>query len=235
VLILEGWGLTETTAATCVNRPERFRFGTVGLPVPGVELRIAPDGEILVRGAPVMREYHRKPEATAEALDAEGWFHTGDVGVLEDGFLRITDRKKDLIVTSLGKNVAPQAIENALKAETPLISQVMVYGDRRPYLVALITLAEDTVTPWARERGITFSGVADLARHEQVRAAIQRAVDAVNGRHAPFESVRRFHVVESDFTQQNGQLTPTMKVKRKAAAEAYAAQIASLYEGHSAS
>jgi long-chain acyl-CoA synthetase len=232
VLILEGWGLTETTAATCVNRPGGFRFGTVGSAVPGIEIRIAQDGEILVRGAAVMREYYKKPEATAEALDAEGWFHTGDVGVIEDAFLRITDRKKDLIVTSVGKNVAPQALENALKAQTPLISQVMVYGDRRPYLVALITLSEEAVVPWARDRGVSFSATADLARSEPVRAAVQAAVDAVNGRNAAFEHVRRFHIVERDFTQEAGELTPTLKVKRKVAEKTFAAELARLYEGH---
>jgi len=232
VLILEGWGLTETTAATCVNRPDRFRFGTVGPAVPGIELKIAADGEILVRGRPVMREYHHKPEATAEALDAEGWFHTGDIGVIEDGFLRITDRKKDLIVTSVGKNVAPQILENALKAACPLVSQVMVHGDQRPYLVALVTLNEEAAAPWARARGVAFEQPADLARNDKVRAAIQAAVDVLNGRLAPYENIRRFHLMERDFSQEAGELTPTLKVKRKFATEKYSAELARMYEGH---
>lgn len=150
VLVLEAWGLTETTAGTTINRVDRYDFGVVGQAVPGTELRIASDGEILVRSGAVMREYWRKPEATAEVIDSEGWFHTGDIGTLNDGVLRITDRKKDIIVNAGGKNIAPQNLENKLKA-TPFISQAMVVGDRRPYLVALITLNEESVQKWAAQ------------------------------------------------------------------------------------
>jgi len=230
ILILEGWGLTETTAGTCFNRPERFRFGTVGPAVPGIELKVAVDGEVLVRGGSVMREYHGKPEATAEAIDAEGWFRTGDIGTIEDGFLRITDRKKDILVTSGGKNIAPQNLENALKAASPLLSQVMVYGDKRPYLVALVTLAEESVVPWARERGITFGMTADLARCDEVRTAIQEAVDGLNSRVANYETIKRFHIVERDFSQETGELTPTMKVKRKFTSQKYARELAAMYD-----
>ena len=153
VLILEGYGLTETTAGSCVNRPEKYAFGSVGVPVPGLEVKIADDGEILIRGGSVMKEYYNKPEATREAIDTEGWFHTGDIGVIEDGIVRITDRKKDIIVNAGGKNIAPQNLENALKA-TPYISQVMVHGDKRPYLVALVTLNEENVAKWARDNGV---------------------------------------------------------------------------------
>jgi len=231
ILICEGWGLTETTAATCVNRPDRFRFGTVGPAVPEIELSIAADGEILVRGKPVMREYYKRPEATAEAIDGQGWFHTGDIGVIEDGFLRITDRKKDLIVTSVGKNIAPQNIENALKASCPLISQVMVHGDQRPYVVALVTLAEDAVVPWAKQRGIAFADPSDLANDAEVRAAVQAAVDQLNTRLANYESIKRFHVAARDFTQESGELTPTLKVKRKFTTQKFAAELAAMYDG----
>ena len=157
ILVLEGYGLTETSAATFVNRPTRFKFGTVGLPVPGTEVKIAADGEILIRSRGVLRGYYNRPEDTAEALEPDGWFHTGDIGVLDaDGFLKITDRKKDIIVTAGGKNIAPQNIENRLKAGCRYISQVVMLGDRRPFCVAFITINEEMVGKWAAERGITY-------------------------------------------------------------------------------
>jgi long-chain acyl-CoA synthetase len=220
VLILEGWGLTETTAGSCINRPDRYAFGTVGAPVPGMEVKIAPDGEILLRGGSVMKEYYNKPEATAEVIDAEGWFHTGDIGVFEDGMVKITDRKKDIIVNAGGKNIAPQNLENALKA-TPYISQVMVHGDKRPYLVALITLNEENVTKWARDAGIAFATAAELAKHDRVRGLIQKYVDDLNAREPSYSSIKKFTILPQDFSQETGELTPTLKVKRKFTSEKF--------------
>jgi long-chain acyl-CoA synthetase len=213
ILILEGYGLTETTAATHVNRPNDYRFGTVGKALAGVAVRIAADGEILVRGGNVLREYWGKPDATREAIDADGWFHTGDIGVVEDGFLRITDRKKDLIVTAGGKNVAPQNLENALKARCPLVSQVAVIGDQRPYLVALITLTEEAA-----------------AQGEGARAAVQAAVDELNRSLASYETLKKIAILDRDFSPETGELTPTLKVKRKVVAEKHRDRIAALYE-----
>jgi long-chain acyl-CoA synthetase len=218
ILILEGWGLTETTAGTCINRPEKYAFGSVGPVVPGIELKIADDGEILVRGGSVMKEYYGKPEATREAIDPEGWFHTGDIGVVENGILRITDRKKDIIVNAGGKNIAPQNLENALKA-TPYISQVMVHGDKRPYLVALITLNEENIAKWAHDNGVQFSSTADLAKDPKVRGLIQKYVDDLNAREPSYSSIKKFAILPQDFSQDTGELTPTLKVKRKFTSE----------------
>ena len=229
LLILEGYGLTETTAASHVNRIEQYRFGTVGPAMDVVESKIADDGEVLVRGPSVFKRYHNNPAATAEAIDAEGWFHTGDIGVVEDGFLRITDRKKDLIVLAAGKKVAPQILENALKARTTLISQALVFGDRRSYCVALLTLGEDAVKRY---------GEGDNARaavHPQVLATLKGEVDALNGTLASFETIKRFAVLPEDFTEANGQLTPSLKVKRKVAVDRHRAVIDGLYAGASSS
>jgi long-chain acyl-CoA synthetase len=220
VLVLEGWGLTETTAGTCVNRPEKYAFGTVGPAVPGIEIKIADDGEILVRGGSVMKEYYNKPDATREAIDAEGWFHTGDIGVVDNGVLKITDRKKDIIVNAGGKNIAPQNLENALKA-TPYISQVMVHGDKRPYLVALITLNEENIAKWARDQGIGFSAVAELADKPEVRALVQQYVDELNAKEPSYSSIKKFAILPQDFAQETGELTPTLKVKRKFTSDKY--------------
>jgi long-chain acyl-CoA synthetase len=220
ILILEGWGLTETTAGTCVNRPEKYAFGTVGQAVPGVELKIAPDGEILVRGGSVMKEYWGKPEATREAIDAEGYFHTGDIGVIEEGMLKITDRKKDIIVNAGGKNIAPQNLENALKA-TPYISQVMVHGDKRPYLVALVTLNEENILKWAEASGVGRRRVPELAEDERVRSLIQGYIDALNAKEPSYSSIKKFVILPADFSQESGELTPTLKVKRKFTSEKF--------------
>ena len=175
LLILEGYGLTETTAAAFLNRLDRYRFGTVGPGAGRGRGKIADDGEILMRGPSVFKRYHNNPAATAEAIDSDGWFHSGDIGHLEDGFLRITDRKKDLIVLAGGKKVAPQMLENALKARCPLVSQVLVYGDRKPYCVALVTLAEEAVKKYGD------GDAAKAAASPELKAAIKQAVDAVNG------------------------------------------------------
>jgi len=228
VLILEGWGLTETLAGTAVNRLDKYAFGTVGAPIPGVEIRIADDGEILVRGGSVMKEYFNRPEATREVIDAEGWFHTGDIGQMVDGLLQITDRKKDIIVNAGGKNIAPQNLENALKA-TPYISQVMVHGDKKPYLVALITLNEENVAAWAREHHVSFSSPAELAKTDQVRRLIARAIDELNAHQPSYSSIKKFALLPADFSQESGELTPTLKVKRKFTYEKYKDLIEGLY------
>ena len=174
ILILEGYGLTETSAGSFFNRPEHYKFGSVGLPVPGLEVKIAEDGEILLRGRSVMKGYYNLPEDTAEALEPDGWFHTGDIGQLDaDGFLTITDRKKDILVTAGGKNIAPQNIEGQLKASCPYVSQVVMLGDRRPFCVALITLNEETTGKWAREHGIDYKDYADLASRPEVRRRLE--------------------------------------------------------------
>lgn len=223
LLILEGYGLTETVGAAFVNRLERYRFGTVGPALDVVECKIAEDGEILMRGASVFKRYWNNAPATAEGLDSEGWFHSGDIGVLEDGFLRITDRKKDLIVTANGKKVAPQMLENALKMRSKLVSQVMAFGDKRPYCVALVTLNEDAIKQYGGGDPIKAAASAD------VRAALQADIDAVNANLASFESIKAFAVLPGDFTEASGELTPSMKVKRKVVIDRYARFIEELY------
>ena len=229
ILILEGYGLTECCPVLTANDLENFKFGTVGRPVPGVELRIASDGEILARGPNIAKGYFKKPEATAEVFDPDGWFHTGDVGMLDrDGFLTITDRKKDLIVTAGGINVAPQNVENALKAH-PLISQAMVYGDRRPYPVALIALNLEEVSAWAKEHGLETPDPAALAQHEEVRTIVARIIEEKNATLPTYAQMKKFAIVPIDFTQEGGELTPTLKVKRKVVADKYRELIESLY------
>ncbi len=224
--ILEGWGLTETSAGTCVNHPGKNRIGTVGPPVPGTEIRIAEDGEILVKGGGVMKEYYRDPAATAEVLH-DGWLATGDIGLLDEtGCLVITDRKKDIIVTSGGKNVAPQNLENELKTE-PLVSQVMVHGDRRKFLSALVTLNEESARKWAGEHGVPPG--APLHDQPAVVARIQQAVDALNAKQASYARIKRFAILPKDFSQETGELTPTLKVKRKIVTQRYQALLDAFY------
>jgi long-chain acyl-CoA synthetase len=227
--ILEGYGLTETIAVTSVNLPGQNKLGTVGRPFPGVEVKIASDGEILERGRNIMRGYLGMPEATAEAIDGDGWYHTGDIGELDaDGYLRITDRKKDLIKTSGGKYIAPQAIENALKTMSEVISQVVVIGDRRKYVSVLITVVE------AEAKKVSgAASFAEAARSEAVRAKVQEAVDKLNATLPSYETIKRFTILERDFSQETGELTPTLKVKRKAATQMYKAQIDAMYDGES--
>jgi long-chain acyl-CoA synthetase len=230
VLVLEGYGLTETCPVLTFNRPDRFRFGSVGQALAGVELRIAEDGEILARGPNIAtRGYWEQPEATAAVFEPDGWFHTGDIGRLdEDGFLFITDRKKDLIVTAGGMNVAPQNIENLLKAD-PFISQVMIYGDRRPYPVALITLNADELGKFARGEGILTPDPGILAQHPKVVERIARTVEEKNSQLQSYARIKKFVILPEDFTQENGQLTPTLKVKRKVVAETYHDRLEELY------
>ena len=229
--ILEGYGLTETTPSLTVNQPERFKLGTVGLPLDCCELRIAPDGEILARGANIALGYHRRPEATAESWDREGWFHTGDIGEFDaDGFLRITDRKKDLIKTSGGKYVAPQKIENLLKLQ-PHVSQAVVIGDNRKYCTALITLEQEEVAHWASAQGLRCASPEETAAHPRVRALIEGEVAAVNKELASYESIKYFRILPRDLSTETGELTPSLKVKRKVMAERYRQQIEEMYAG----
>jgi long-chain acyl-CoA synthetase len=229
ILILEGYGLTETTPILAANRPDAYRFGTVGQAIPRVTLRIADDGEILARGPNVAQGYYKRPDATREAWDSEGWFHTGDIGEIDaDGFLRITDRKKDLIKTSGGKYVAPQNVENLLKTQ-PHISQAVLVGDNRKYCVALLTLDLDEVQRWARPHGIAAEDPAQLARHPKIVELIASEVEAVNRRLASYESVKYHRIVAHDFTQETGELTPSLKVKRKFVNQKYGDLIEEMY------
>jgi len=229
VLILEGYGLTETCSPTTVNRLERYKFGTVGKALPGTEIRIAEDGEILVRGPHIFREYFNDPAATREAIEPDGWFHTGDIGALdEEGFLRITDRKKDIIVTSGGKNIAPQNLENLLKNDR-YVSQAFVYGDRKKHLTALLTLAPEEIVPWAARQGIPDRSVEALAKHPEVLQLMRERVDEINRGLASFEQVKKFALLGTDFSQETGELTPTLKVRRKVVVEKYGRILDDLY------
>ncbi len=228
--VLEGYGLTETTPILTCNLPGRTRIGTVGLPLPGVTLKLAEDGEILAKGPNVAVGYYRRPQETAESWDSEGWFHTGDIGTFEDGFLRITDRKKELIKTAGGKYVAPQKIENMLKSR-PLISQAVVIGDRLKYCVALIALDPDAGRAWAKNHGIAADSPEALAANERIVAAVAREVDHVNQRLASYESIKYFRLLPCELSVENGELTPSLKLKRKVIAEKYSDLVADLARG----
>jgi long-chain acyl-CoA synthetase len=228
VPVLEGYGMTETAAVGTVSTPDRFRLGTVGVAAPTVSVRVADDGEILMAGPHVFVGYWNNPEATAESI-VDGWVHTGDLGTIDaDGFVTITGRKKDIIITSGGKNIAPANLENDLR-QSRWISQAIVVGDRRPYIVALVTLDPDEIVPWARERGLPEDPAA-LVAHPEVVALVQGVVDAVNARYARVEQIKRFAILPRDLTQQDGELTPTLKVKRKIVHANHADAIAALYE-----
>ena len=228
IRISEGYGLTECTTACSTNRPNVYRFGSVGQPLPGFEIRIAGDGEIEVRSETVFQGYYKDPEATAAVLGADGWLKTGDVGHLDqDGFLFITDRKKDILVTAGGKNVAPQNIENDLKT-SKYVSQALVVGDARPYVSALITLDPVEIERWAGEQGIA-ADVSTLAHDERVHTLLQGVVDDVNKERSRFEQVKRFAILPRDFTMDAGEITPTLKVRRRAVQEHFAAEIEALY------
>ena len=230
ILILEGYGLTETCPALTFNRPSRFKFGSVGQALTGVELKIAADGEILARGPNIAtRGYYKQPQATAEVFEPSGWFHTGDIGrVDDDGFLFITDRKKDLIVTAGGMNIAPQNIENLLKAD-PFISQALVHGDKRPYPVALITLNPDELGKFAREQGILTTDPAVMVKHPKIVERVGRTVEEKNTQLQSYAKIKKFTILPIDFTQEGGELTPTLKVKRKVVSEKYQAALEELY------
>jgi len=228
IRILEGYGLTECTTAASTNRPGRYRFGTVGPALPGFEVRVADDGEILIRSETVFQGYFKDPEATAAVLGPDGWLKTGDIGQVDaDGFISITDRKKDILVTAGGKNVAPQNIENDLKT-WKYVSQALVVGDRRPYVAALITLDEAEILKWAAERGIE-GDLDSLSRDEQVRELIQAVVDETNRERSRFEQVKRFALMPRDFTMEEGEVTPTLKLRRRAVSEHFEHEIEELY------
>lgn len=229
ILILEGYGLTETSAFSLVNRPDAYRFGTVGKPADGTEVKIATDGEILIKGPGVMRGYVNMPAETAATLGPDGWLRTGDIGELDDGFLRITDRKKDLIKTSGGKYVAPQHIESLFKAVCPYASQVVVHGDRRNYVTALITLDADALNTWAEHQGKSGRSYEDLVESPEVQAMVQGYVDELNTRLARWETVKRFEILSHDLTVEDGDLTPSLKVKRRAVEQKYADLLDAMY------
>ncbi|MBV9800868.1 MAG: long-chain fatty acid--CoA ligase [Solirubrobacterales bacterium] len=227
VPVLEGWGMTESMGIGTVGTLEHFKFGTVGRAVPGVEVQIASDGEILMRGPHIFREYWRNPEATAETL-VDGWLHTGDLGELdEEGYLRITGRKKDIIITAGGKNLTPANLENDLK-QSRFISQAVMYGDRRPYPVVLITLDPEEIGPWAKEKGLP-EDVATLADNQVVRDMIQPELDRANSNYAQVEQIKKFAILDHDLSVETGELTPSLKVKRNVIYERYADLFDSLY------
>jgi long-chain acyl-CoA synthetase len=230
VRILEGYGLTECTTAATTNTPERWRFGTVGPALPGFELELADDGELLIRSETVFAGYYKEPDATAEVLDADGWLHSGDIAEIdEDGFVSITDRKKDILVTAGGKNIAPQNLENDLK-RSRYVSQALVVGDRKPYPAALITLDPAEIAKWAAEHGVE-PDVAAVGADERVRELVQGVVDDVNAHRSRYEQIKRFAILSRDFTMDDGEVTPTLKLRRRVVLEHFADEVESLYDG----
>ncbi|MBX3133811.1 MAG: long-chain fatty acid--CoA ligase [Gemmatimonadaceae bacterium] len=230
LVILEGYGLTETSPVIAVNTPGAFRIGSVGKPAQGVEVKIAGDGEILTRGPHVMKGYYNRPDATAEVIDADGWFHTGDVGVLEDGFLRITDRKKDIIVTAGGKNIAPQPIENRIK-ESKYVSQAVMIGDKRKFPIVLIVPNWDNLEKWAALKNIIWTDRKQLIAMPTIQAKMDKEVRKTIEGLASFETPKKIGLLEHDFSIERGELTPKLSVKRKVIDTQYKALIDSLYEG----
>jgi long-chain acyl-CoA synthetase len=231
VVVYEGYGLTETTAAAAVNHEHAIRIGTVGRPLPGVEAAIADDGEVLIRGGVVMRGYWRNEQATKEAVDPEGWFHTGDIGELDDeGFLRITGRKKEILVTAGGKNVAPAVLEDRLRAHA-LISQCIVVGDQRPFIGALITLDEEALPAWleSRRKPATTS-IEDLRADPDLKAELDAAVADANRAVSHAEAIKKYRVLGTDFTEENGMLTPSLKLKRAVVLKEFGDEVEALYQ-----
>ena len=229
--ILEGYGLTESSAAAAVNLPGDTRIGTVGPALPGSEFRIADDGEIMLRGGGVMRGYHNNPDATTQMLTDDGWMHTGDIGeLLQDGYLRVTDRKKDLIKTSGGKYVAPQKVEVIFSAECPWAGHIVVHGEGRKFVSALITLDPEMITEWAAEHGLAGKTQEELALEPAVRQLIQGHIDSLNGQLERWETIKKFVILPHDLTVEDGELTPSMKVRRKIVEQKYLADLDALYE-----
>jgi long-chain acyl-CoA synthetase len=230
ILLVEGYGLTECTTAASTNTHEAYRFGTVGRPLPGTEVKLAEDGELLIRSETVFQGYLKDPDATAEVLGEDGWLRSGDIAEIDsDGFIKITDRKKDIIVTAGGKNVAPQNLENDLKG-SKYVSQAMVVGDRQPYIAALITLDPEALPAWAAERGLP-ADLESLAAHAEVRELVQGVVDTINADRSRYEQIKRFTILPRDFTMDNDELTPTLKLKRRVVSDHFAAELDELYAG----
>ncbi len=231
IVVVEGYGSTETSAVASVNVPNKPRFGTVGPALPGSEFRIAEDGEVLLKGPGVMRGYHKDPEQTAEVLDADGWFHTGDIGELDaDGYLRITDRKKDLMKTSGGKYVAPQKVEGALVAAIPFVSQAVIVGDGRKYISALLTLDADNAQRWAEAHGMAGASYDEIVRSEKIREAVEPLVANANATLERWETVKKFTILPHEFSVDEGDVTPSMKIRRSAIASRFADEIDAMYE-----
>jgi long-chain acyl-CoA synthetase len=227
VLVLEGWGMTETSTAATISTPDDFKVGTIGKPFPGCEVKIADDGEILVKGPNVFQGYHKNQEATAETI-VDGWLHTGDIGEVDsEGFIKITGRKKDIIITAGGKNITPANLEAEIKQQ-PLVSQCVVVGDRRPYLVALVTLDPEEAIKYAQENGLP-EDPAELARNPDIKAAIEAHVEKINQNFARVEQVKKIAILPQDLSQESGELTPTLKVKRAVVAQKHEDAIEQLY------
>ncbi|MGW2396550.1 AMP-dependent synthetase/ligase [Kitasatospora sp. NPDC001664] len=231
VPVLEGYGLTETSAGSTVNRAEDFRVGTVGVPLPGTEVRIAEDGEILLKGPGIMRGYHDLPEQTAEVLEADGWFHTGDIGEIENGYLRITDRKKDMFKTSGGKYVAPSEVEGKFKAVCPFVSNILVIGNGRNFCTALIGLDETVIMPWAAEHGLAGKSYAEVVASPEVHALIDGFVQRLNGELQRWQTVKKFTLLPRDLDIEHGELTPSLKIKRPVVEKTYADAVTAMYAG----
>ncbi|MGH3372537.1 MAG: AMP-dependent synthetase/ligase, partial [Nocardioidaceae bacterium] len=230
ILILEGYGLTETSAGSFVNHPDDYKFGTVGLVMPGSEVKIAEDGEVLIKGPGVMDGYHNLPEQTSETLQ-DGWLHTGDIGVVDDaGFLKITDRKKDLFKTSGGKYIAPSSIESQFKAVCPYASQFLVHGNDRNYCVALITLDPDAMAEWAKHNGMEGRSYQEIVSSQPVKDLVAGYVDTLNSRLNRWETIKKWILLDHDLTVESGELTPSMKVKRKVVEENHRDEIDALYK-----
>lgn len=230
IVVLEGYGLTETAAASFINRPHAYRFGTVGWPLPDTEAKIAEDGEILLRGPGVMVGYHDLPDATAEAIEADGWFHTGDIGEIDaDGFLRITDRKKDMFKTSQGKYVAPSAIAAAFKGICPYVGEFIVIGEGRPYCTALVSLDGEAINEWAGKNGLAGESFTEIARDEKTRGLIGGYIDTLNERLNRWEQIKKFAIIERELSIETGDLTPSLKLKRNIVVENFKDSISALY------
>ncbi|MGW0018350.1 AMP-dependent synthetase/ligase [Rhodococcus sp. NPDC003382] len=230
IKVLEGYGLSETSAASFLNRPSAYRFGTVGWPFPGTDVEIAEDGEILIKGPGVMSGYHDRPDADAESFDADGWFHTGDIGSIDDeGFLRITDRKKDMFKTSQGKYVAPSAVAATFKGICPYAAEIVVHGEGKPYCVALVALDAEAIGEWAKKNGLEGLSFAEIARHEKTESLIAAYIDELNAQLNRWEQIKKFTILDRELSIEAGDLTPSMKLRRKVVVDRFADSISGLY------
>jgi len=231
IMVLEGWGMTETSAPSTITRPGKLKLGTVGLPLKNVQIKIAQDGEILVKGGNVFKGYFKDPVQTKEGFEPDGFFHTGDIGEIDaDGCLKITDRKKDLIITAGGKNIAPQNIENLMKTDM-YISEFVSYGDNKKFLAGLVTLDEEAMKPWADAQGIKYKDMAELSQMPEVHKFIEGRIKELNKRLPSYSTIKRFVILPNQFTQEAGEITPTMKLKRKVVYKKYKDMLESLYMG----